>query len=127
MFVGWIRMVAVLKNGVPVSRSSLALYLRDIHETSLLRPDEAKTLARRIRQGDRAARERLVRSNLRLVVNIARGYRRCGMSLEDLVEAGNLGLLAAADRFDPDRNVHFATYARYWIKLEIHNALSNAA
>ncbi len=120
-------MIATRTNPNGGFRSNLSLYLRDIQRTSLLRPSEEKLLARRVRRGDRNARERLVRSNLRLVVNIARSYRRCGMELEDLVEAGNLGLLAAADRFDPNRNVHFATYARFWIKLEIHNALSNTA
>jgi RNA polymerase primary sigma factor len=120
-------MVATNNLAMATARAGLALYLRDIHRTKLLRPDEEKTLAREIQSGNMGARDRLVRANLRLVVSIARSYRRCGMDMEDLVEAGNLGLLAAADRFDPTRNVHFATYARFWIKLEIHNALSNTA
>jgi RNA polymerase primary sigma factor len=120
-------MVATKTHPGSTFRSNLTVYLRDIHRTPLLRREEERSLARRVRQGDLRAREELVRANLRLVVNIARSYRRCGMELEDLVEAGNLGLLAAADRFDPSRNVHFATYARFWIKLEIHNALSNTA
>jgi RNA polymerase primary sigma factor len=107
-------------------QSPLGIYLRDIQRTPLLTPDEEKRLGDRIQTGDRAARDRLILANLRLVVRVARGYSRCGLGLADLIEAGNLGLLTAAERFDPSRNVPFASYALFWIKLEIRNALNNS-
>jgi RNA polymerase primary sigma factor len=106
--------------------SPLGIYLRDIQRTPLLTHDEEKALGYQVRAGDRDARDRLVLANLRLVVRIARSYSKCGLSLPDLIEAGNLGLLTAAERFDPARNVPFASYALFWIKLEIRNALNTA-
>jgi RNA polymerase primary sigma factor len=109
-----------------LAQSPLGIYLRDIQRTPLLTHDEEKALGHRSRAGDRGARDRLVLANLRLVVRIARGYARCGLGLQDLIEAGNLGLLTAAERFDPTRNVPFASYALFWIRLEIRHALNNA-
>lgn len=102
-------------------------YLREINETSLLSADEEKTLARRIEDGDSEARERMVRANLRLVVNIARSYTGKGLGLQDLIEEGNLGLLRAVEGFDPSMNTRFSTYASYWIKQSIKRALVNTA
>ena len=107
--------------------SGLQLYLRQIHESALLSADEEKTLARQIiHQGDPAARERMVRSNLRLVVNIAKHYINRGMSLPDLIEEGNIGLLKAVEGFDPEMGCRFSTYASWWIKQAIKRALINA-
>ncbi|HXG08173.1 MAG TPA: RNA polymerase sigma factor RpoD/SigA [Gemmataceae bacterium] len=107
------------------SQSPLEIYLRDINETPLLSADEEKELARRIATGDSEARDRMVRANLRLVVNIARGYVGRGLGLQDLIEEGNLGLLRAVEAFDPSMNTRFSTYASYWIKQSIRRALTN--
>ncbi len=108
-------------------QSPLETYLREINETALLTADEEKSLARLIGVGDTAARDRMVRANLRLVVNIARGYTGKGLALQDLIEEGNLGLLRAVEGFDPNMNTRFSTYASYWIKQSIKRALVNTA
>src|SRR5213080_457893 len=97
-------------------QSPLETYLREINETALLSADEEKELADKIEDGDNEARDRMVRANLRLVVNIARGYTGKGLALQDLIEEGNLGLLRAVEGFDPTMNTRFSTYASYWIK-----------
>jgi RNA polymerase primary sigma factor len=109
--------------------SPLGIYLRDIHETPLLNADEERNLVYRIEDGDSEARDHLVRANLRLVVNIARGYggRADGLGLQDLIEEGNLGLLRAAEAFDPSMGTRFATYAAYWIKQSIKRTIINTA
>jgi RNA polymerase primary sigma factor len=108
-------------------QSPLETYLREINETALLSADEEKQLAYRIETGDAEARDRMVRANLRLVVNIARGYTGKGLGLQDLIEEGNLGLLRAVEGFDPSMNTRFSTYASYWIKQSIKRALVNTA
>lgn len=108
-------------------QSPLETYLREINETALLTADEEKMLAYRISDGDTEARDRMVRANLRLVVNIARGYTGKGLVLQDLIEEGNLGLLRAVEGFDPAMNTRFSTYASYWIKQSIKRALVNTA
>ena len=108
-------------------QSPLETYLREINETALLTADEEKELSNRISDGDQAARDRMVRANLRLVVNIARGYVGKGLPLQDLIEEGNLGLLRAVEGFDPTMNTRFSTYASYWIKQSIKRALINSA
>jgi RNA polymerase primary sigma factor len=108
-------------------QSPLETYLREINETALLTADEEKALARRIAVGDTEARDQMVRANLRLVVNIARGYTGKGLALQDLIEEGNLGLLRAVEGFDPNMNTRFSTYASYWIKQSIKRALVNTA
>lgn len=111
----------------PSVQSPLETYLREINETPLLNADEEKDLARRIEDGDSEARDRMVRANLRLVVNIARSYTGKGLALQDLIEEGNLGLLRAVEGFDPRMNTRFSTYASYWIKQSIKRALVNTA
>ncbi|MCA9241382.1 MAG: sigma-70 family RNA polymerase sigma factor [Planctomycetales bacterium] len=106
-------------------QSPLETYLREINETALLSANEEKELAIRIGQGDTQARDRMVRANLRLVVNIARGYSGKGLGLQDLIEEGNLGLLRAVEGFDPAMGTRFSTYASYWIKQSIKRALIN--
>ena len=108
-------------------QSPLETYLREINETALLTADEEKTLAYLIAKGDTEARDQMVRANLRLVVNIARGYTGKGLALQDLIEEGNLGLLRAVEGFDPSMNTRFSTYASYWIKQSIKRALVNTA
>jgi RNA polymerase primary sigma factor len=108
-------------------QSPLETYLREINETALLTADEEKALARQIGEGDTEARDQMVRANLRLVVNIARGYTGKGLALQDLIEEGNLGLLRAVEGFDPTMNTRFSTYASYWIKQSIKRALVNTA
>jgi RNA polymerase primary sigma factor len=97
-------------------QSPLETYLREINETALLNAAEERELATKIGNGDTAARDRMVRANLRLVVNIARGYSGKGLGLQDLIEEGNLGLLRAVEGFDPAMGTRFSTYASYWIK-----------
>jgi RNA polymerase primary sigma factor len=106
-------------------QNPLETYLRDINETSLLTADDEKRLAEAIARGDAAARDHMVRANLRLVVNIARGYANRGLPLPDLIEEGNLGLLRAVEGFDPKVGTRFSTYASYWIKQSIKRALIN--
>src|SRR5689334_778877 len=108
-------------------QSPLETYLREINETSLLSARDEQDLAVAIGQGDIQARDRMVRANLRLVVNIARGYTGKGLGLQDLIEEGNLGLLRAVEGFDPAMGTRFSTYASYWIKQSIKRALINTA
>ena len=108
-------------------QTPLETYLREINETALLTADDEKMLSRRISDGDALARDRMVRANLRLVVNIARGYNGRGLPLPDLIEEGNLGLMRAVEGFDPDMGTRFSTYASYWIKQSIKRALVNTA
>jgi RNA polymerase primary sigma factor len=108
-------------------QTPLESYLREINETALLSADDEQELAIAIGLGDLRARDRMVRANLRLVVNIARGYTGKGLSLQDLIEEGNLGLLRAVEGFDPAMGTRFSTYASYWIKQSIKRALINSA
>ena len=111
----------------PVLQSPLETYLREINETSLLSARDEQELAGEIGRGNIQARDRMVRANLRLVVNIARGYTGKGLALQDLIEEGNLGLLRAVEGFDPAVGTRFSTYASYWIKQSIKRALINTA
>ena len=105
----------------------LRTYLNQIGQSPLLAADEERELARRVINKDPAARELMVRSNLRLVVSIARRYAGKGLRLPDLIGEGNVGLLRAVNRFDPERGCRFSTYASWWIKQAIKRALTNSA
>lgn len=105
----------------------LQTYFHDINEVSLLTADDERSLAGAIALGDEAARSRMISANLRLVVRIARDYQGRGMSLDDLIGEGNLGLIRAAKEFDPRFGTRFSTYAGYWIKQAIRHALINTA
>ena len=111
----------------PVRDAPFDIYLREINETPLLSQQEEKDLAERIAEGDAEARDHMVRANLRLVVNIARGYTVKGLELQDLVEEGNLGLLRAVEGFDPSLETRFSTYATLWIKQAIKRAIARSA
>lgn len=106
-------------------RTPVSLYMQEIAEVPLLTPEEEIVLAARIKKGDEAAREHMIRANLRLVVKIARDYENFGMPLLDLVNEGNIGLMKAVVRFDPAKGGKFSTYGSYWIKQGIKRALAN--
>ena len=103
----------------------LQSYFRDINEVALLSATEEQCLAEAIARGDNDARRRMIQANLRLVVKIARGYLGRGMVLDDLIGEGNLGLIRAAEDYDPRYGTRFSTYASYWIKQSIRHALIN--
>jgi len=109
------------------SRANLAVYFREIARIPLLTREEEVALARRARAGDAAAKQRLVEANLRLVVQVARRYANRGLPLGDLIEEGNLGLLRAVEKFDPERGTRFSTYAIWWVRQAVARALANQA
>jgi len=101
------------------------LYLNEIGFSPLLSPEEEVHFARLSQSGDPAGRKRMIESNLRLVVKIARRYVNRGLSLLDLIEEGNLGLIRAVEKFDPERGFRFSTYATWWIRQTIERAIMN--
>jgi RNA polymerase primary sigma factor len=107
-------------------RSTLNAYLREINRVDLLTAEEEKALARRIQEmGDLEAREHMIKANLRLVVSIAKHYTGRGLTLMDLIEEGNIGLMRAVEKFDPNEDTRFSTYATWWIKQSVRRALVN--
>lgn len=110
-----------------VTLDATQLYLNEIGFVPLLTADEEKYYARLTQKGDESARKRMIESNLRLVVKIARRYLHRGMSLLDLIEEGNLGLMRAVEKFDPERGFRFSTYATWWIRQTIERAIMNQA
>jgi DNA-directed RNA polymerase sigma subunit (sigma70/sigma32) len=98
-------------------------YLKDIKNIPLLKAEEEISLARLIQKGDLAAREKMIRSNLRLVISIAKRYVNLGIALGDLIEEGNIGLMRGVDKFDPEKGFRFSTYAAWWIKQGISRAI----
>lgn len=101
------------------------LYLRDLRKLSTMSGEEEKELAKRIARGDREARQKMIEANLRLVVKIARKYSMTGVSVLDLIEEGNIGLIRAVEKFDLSRKCRFSTYATWWIKQSIERAILN--
>ena len=101
------------------------LYLNEIGFSPLLSPEEEVHFARMARRGEAAGRKRMIESNLRLVVKIARRYVNRGLTLLDLIEEGNLGLIRAVEKFDPERGFRFSTYATWWIRQTIERAIMN--
>jgi RNA polymerase primary sigma factor len=103
----------------------LDTYLADINEVPLLTPEQEIRLAKRVQRGDLAAREHMIRANLRLVVSIAKNYVNRGLAFMDLIEEGNIGLMRAVEKFDPKAGCRFSTYATWWIKQGIRRSLVN--
>jgi len=104
---------------------TLQLYLNEIGQVKLLKPEEEIQLAKRIKKGDKRAREQMITANLRLVVKIARDYEGLGLPLLDLINEGNIGLMKGVERFDPKKGAKLSTYAAWWIKQSIMSALAN--
>jgi RNA polymerase primary sigma factor len=109
------------------SDNGLSIYLREIGRIPLLTPQQEIELSARIKNGDAAARERMINANLRLVVTIAHDYANLGLPLLDLISEGNIGLTKAVERFDPTKGAKLSTYAMWWIKQAIKRALANQA
>jgi RNA polymerase primary sigma factor len=105
--------------------SGIKIYLREIGQTPLLTREEEVKLARKIKRGDQAARQHMIKANLRLVVKIAHDYSSYGLPLLDLISEGNIGLMKAVERFDPKKGGKLSTYAAWWIKQSIKRALAN--
>ena len=101
------------------------IYLNEIGLSALLTPEEERALSRRVVQGDFEARQKMIEHNLRLVVNIAKHYINRGMTLLDLIEEGNIGLMHALEKFDPERGFRFSTYATWWIRQSIERSIMN--
>jgi len=109
------------------SDSSISWYLEQINKIPLLTREEEDTLARASREGDEHSKNRIIKANLRFVVSIAKKYQTSGISLLDLINEGNMGLIKAAEKFDPDRGFHFISYAVWWIRQAIILAISQKA
>ena len=110
-----------------MSDGDIEQYLREIGRFRLLTEKEEVVLSRRILEGDAVAREEMIQANLRLVVSIAKGYANCGLALLDVIAEGNIGLLKAVERYNPESGRRFSTYALWWIKQTIRRALSSKA
>ncbi len=118
-------MVSTKNNPFFSEDGALGLYLRDISKHTALTAKEEQELARKIKKGDKAAVEKLVKANLRFVVSVARNYQNQGMPLSDLINEGNLGLIRAAYRFDENKNFKFISYAVWWIRQAILQGLAD--
>jgi RNA polymerase, sigma 70 subunit, RpoD len=103
----------------------IRLYLKDIKNIPLLTPEEELKVSKRAKRGDAAARKLMIRSNLRLVVNIAKKYSFLGVPITDLIEEGNMGLMRSVQKFDPKKGYRFSTYAAWWIRQYITRAIAN--
>jgi RNA polymerase primary sigma factor len=116
----------ISSTGAPAEMDSiLSQYMREAGEVGLLTPQQELELAARIQQGDAAAREHMIRANLRFVIKIAREYEHLGMPLLDLINEGNIGLMKAVEKFDPTKGAKLATYSALWIKQQIRRALAS--
>ncbi len=120
----WILRTKMANKRFYEDEQALKQYLHEINELERITPDEEKALARKIQKGDNKALKRLVEANLKFVVSVAKKYRGRGVPFMDLINEGNLGLIEAGKRFDPDRNVKFITYAVWWIRQSIIHAIS---
>jgi RNA polymerase primary sigma factor len=118
------RQLKITKSITNRESQSLEKYLQEIGKVELLAPEDEVKLAVRIKQGDQGARERLTKANLRFVVSVAKQYQNQGLSLSDLINEGNLGLIKAAQRFDETRGFKFISYAVWWIRQSILQALA---
>lgn len=105
--------------------NSIKIYMREMGQFSMLSADEEVELAHRIAEGDQSAKNELVEANLRLVVSLARHYQGCGLSYQDLIQEGNIGLIKAAEKFDVSKGFRFSTYASWWIKQALSRAIAD--
>lgn len=105
-------------------KNNISLYFSDAKKERLLTRKEEIEITKRVKEGDAEARATLIKSNLRFVITIAKQYQNSGLLLEDLISEGNLGLIIAADRFEPDKGYHFISYAVYWIRQSILRAIN---
>jgi len=121
------RQLKITKSITSRDSASLEKYLADISKEEMISPDEEIVLAKKIREGDEAALDRLTRANLRFVVSVAKQYQNQGLTLPDLINEGNLGLIKAAKRFDETRGFKFISYAVWWIRQSIMQAISEHA
>src|SRR5581483_11455285 len=110
-----------------ISDDSVRLYLREIGKIPLLTPEEELALAKRVKSGEKKAKDQMAEANMRLVVSIAKRYVGRGLDLLDLIQEGNTGLLRAVEKFDPDRGFKFSTYATWWIRQAITRAIADQA
>jgi len=124
LYLFCMRQLKITKSITNRESASLDKYLQEIGREELIKVDEEVELAQRIRQGDRAALEKLTRANLRFVVSVAKQYQNQGLSLPDLINEGNLGLIKAAEKFDETRGFKFISYAVWWIRQSILQALA---
>ena len=104
---------------------SIRLYLKDIKKLPLLTAEEELKIALKVKRGDKAARAKMIQSNLRFVISIAKRYSNLGVSMMDLIEEGNMGLMKAVEKFNPKRGYRFSTYAAWWIRQYISRAIAN--
>lgn len=105
--------------------NSIKIYMREMGQFSMLSANEEVKLAHRIAEGDQSAKNELVEANLRLVVSLARHYQGCGLSYQDLIQEGNIGLIKAAEKFDVSKGFRFSTYASWWIKQALSRAIAD--
>ncbi len=118
------RQLKITKNITNRESASLEKYFNDINKVEMITPEEEVALAKRIQQGDEGACEKLVKANLRFVVSVAKQYQNQSLSLNDLINEGNLGLIKAAKKFDPTRGFKFISYAVWWIRQSIMQAMA---
>lgn len=105
--------------------NSIKIYMREMGQFSMLSAEEEIELANRIAEGDQSAKNKLVEANLRLVVSLVRHYQGCGLSYQDLIQEGNIGLIKAAEKFDVSKGFRFSTYASWWIKQALSRAIAD--
>lgn len=116
-----------IKRFIDTSEDSISMYLKEVRKIDMLTPEEEVILAQKVKEGDKAASDRLIKANLRFVISVAKEYQGQGMPLVDLISDGNLGLIKAAEKFDPTRGFRFISYAVWWIKQSIIQGLNDNA
>jgi RNA polymerase primary sigma factor len=115
------------KRFIDTSEESISMYLKDVRKLDMITAEEEVVLARKIQEGDTKAAEKLIKSNLRFVISVAKEYQNQGVPLADLIAEGNVGLIKAAQKFDPERGFRFISYAVWWVKQAIIQSLNDHA